>query len=346
VESVATRPFARTGPGPKDWDPARPDPAYFHRFEDRIRRLGDLGIEADVILYHPYDAERGYSDMKRADDERYIRYVAARWGAYRNVWWSMANEYDLVKTKSIADWDHLGSLLAASDPHQRLRSIHQLRDYFDQRKPWITHASIQSPSAVRDDARAWPHRNFAQKPVIFDEVAYEGNSTQRWAWLSGEELVERFWWGIIAGTYVGHGETIQPERKPDLSWLGQGGTLKGTSPPRLAFLRTILDTAPMPGIEPIQPYWDYHMGGKEGEYYLTYFGKTAPDAWLAILPGRDEKSFGTYRADVIDTWNMTVAPAGEFHMVRRDDYDMHDPKQPEIALPGRPYLAVRMVRVR
>jgi hypothetical protein len=31
VPSVATRPFARTGPGPRDWDAARPDPAYFRR---------------------------------------------------------------------------------------------------------------------------------------------------------------------------------------------------------------------------------------------------------------------------------------------------------------------------
>src|SRR3546814_6483930 len=50
VESVATDPFVRTGEGPRDWDAARFDPAYFRRFEDRIIRLGELGIEADVIL--------------------------------------------------------------------------------------------------------------------------------------------------------------------------------------------------------------------------------------------------------------------------------------------------------
>src|SRR3546814_8191194 len=61
VQSVATDPFARTGTGPRDWDPARFDPAYFRRFEDRIVRLGELGIEADVILFHPYDKARGYS---------------------------------------------------------------------------------------------------------------------------------------------------------------------------------------------------------------------------------------------------------------------------------------------
>lgn len=73
VPSVATNPFARTGDGPRDWDPTRFDPAYFRRYEDRILRLGQLGIQADVILFHPYDEARGYNDMSRADDERYVR---------------------------------------------------------------------------------------------------------------------------------------------------------------------------------------------------------------------------------------------------------------------------------
>src|SRR3546814_13447337 len=82
-ESVATYPFVRSGEGPRDWDAARFDPAYFRRFEDRIIRLGELGIEADVILFHPYDRARGYSALARAAAERYVRYAAARWGAYR-----------------------------------------------------------------------------------------------------------------------------------------------------------------------------------------------------------------------------------------------------------------------
>lgn len=85
VESVATNPFVRTGDGPRDWDATRFDPDYFRRYEDRIIRLGQQGIQADVILFHPYDEKRGYNDMARGDDERYIRYAAARWGAYRNV---------------------------------------------------------------------------------------------------------------------------------------------------------------------------------------------------------------------------------------------------------------------
>lgn len=346
VEAVATNPFVRTGPGPRDWDPTRFDPDYFRRYEDRIIRLGQLGIEADVILYHPYDEKRGYNDMKRADDERYVRYCAARWGAYRHIWWSMGNEYDAVKTKTMDDWDHLFEVLVDADPHDRLRSIHQINVYYDHRKPWITHASIQNGAAVLDDIRAALHREFALKPVIFDEVVYEGNSDKRWGQLTGEQMVERFWWGLIGGTYVGHSETYDPNRNADYSWLGQGGKLQGTSAPRLAFLKKIMEEGPAPGIDPIQHLWDYHLGGRHNEYFLKYFGSATPTQWKVQLPGRKEDPKHRFRADIIDTWNMTITPVeGAFTMQQLNDYDMHDPARPTIALPGRPWMAVRMVKI-
>lgn len=346
VQSVATNPFARTGTALRDWDPARFDPDYFRRYEDRIVRLGALGIQADIILFHPYDEARGYSDMKRADDERYVRYCAARWGAYRNVWWSMANEYDLIKTKRIDDWDHLFQVLIAADPHDRLRSIHHIHTYYDNRKPWITHASIQNGAAVLDDIRAALHRDFALKPVIFDEVVYEGNLDKRWGQLTGEQMVERFWWGLIGGTYVGHSETFDDARNADHSWLGQGGRLRGTSAPRLAFLRKIMEEGPAPGLDPIQPNWNYHLAGKPHEYYLKYFGAASPGEWRVQLPARDRDPKHSYRADIIDTWNMTITPVpGVFAMRQLNEYDVHDPARPAIALPGKPWIAVRMVKV-
>lgn len=346
VESVATNPFARTGDGPRDWDATRFDPAYFRRYEDRIARLGALGIEADIILYHPYDARRGYSDMKRADDERYLRYVAARFGAYRHVWWSMGNEYDAIKTKVTEDWDHLFQTLVAADPHDRLRSIHQINLYYDHRKPWITHASVQNGSSCLDDLRAELHRTFALKPVIFDEAVYEGNIDKRWGNLSGEDMVQRFWFGLIGGCYVGHSETFSPTRNADTSWLGQGGHLVGVSAPRIAFLRRIMEEGPVPGIEPIQAWWNYHLGGKANEYYLRYFGASQPTEWPVVLPGKGPASLQTYRADIIDTWNMTVTPVdGVFRMAKKNDYDVQDPARPTIALPGKPWIAVRLVKV-
>lgn len=341
VPAEATDPFVRTGPGPRDWDPTRFDPAYFRRYEDKIARLLALGIQADVVLFQPYDTDRAYSNMSRADDERYIRYVSARFGAYRNVWWSMANEYDDIETKTLEDWDHLFQVLQAADPHNRLRSIHNKNIYYDARKPWITHASIQAGGAALDPIRAHLHRQFALKPVVFDEVAYEGNIDARWGQLSGEDMTQRFWHTFVGGTYCGHGETLNPERKPSISWLGQGGTLNGTSAPRLAFLKQVMEQAPAPGINALQPDWDYDMGGVDNQYYLKYFGEDAPTEWEAILPNGSGLS---YNVDIIDTWNMTVTPAGVFTM-GKVPRGAQDPARPTISLPGKQWIAVRFTRV-
>ena len=77
------------------FDFSRPDPAFWRHFERRILDLQKLGIEADIILWHPYD-RWGFSEMSDAEDDRYLRYCIARLSAYRNVWWSLANEYDFM----------------------------------------------------------------------------------------------------------------------------------------------------------------------------------------------------------------------------------------------------------
>ena len=77
------------------FDFARPDIAFWRHLEQRILDLQKLGIEADIILWHPYD-RWGFADMSDAEDDRYLRYCIARLAAFRNVWWSLANEYDFM----------------------------------------------------------------------------------------------------------------------------------------------------------------------------------------------------------------------------------------------------------
>jgi Protein of unknown function (DUF4038) len=109
---------------PSGWsfDFERFDPTFFGHLEDRIRQLGEQEVEADLILFHPYD-RWGFATMSAEEDERYLRYVVARLAAYRNIWWSMANEYDLVFGKSIDRWDQLLAVLQECDVYAHLRSI-------------------------------------------------------------------------------------------------------------------------------------------------------------------------------------------------------------------------------
>ncbi|MCP6468176.1 hypothetical protein NL473_29315, partial [Klebsiella pneumoniae] len=79
----------------------------------------------------------GFDEMPAEADDRYLRYVVARLAAYRNVWWSMANEFDILKTKTDGDWDRLFQVVQTSDPYGRLRSIHNWRRLYDNGKPWV-----------------------------------------------------------------------------------------------------------------------------------------------------------------------------------------------------------------
>ncbi|MGD0652293.1 MAG: DUF5060 domain-containing protein [Verrucomicrobiia bacterium] len=343
TNELALYPFE--GTPPKTWDFSRFDPKCFRHLEKRIGDLRDRGIEADLILFDPYDKGRwGFDRMPAEVDDRYVRYIVSRLAAYRNVWWSLSNEYDFNKQKTEADWDRLFQVVQAADPYGHLRSIHNGFYIYNHTKPWVTHASIQNGSAVEDAGRAELYRDVYRKPIVYDEVKYEGNISRRWGQLPAEEMVLRFWQGTVAGTYVTHGETFSnPEH---ISWTSEGGRLRGQSPPRLAFLAKVLADSPPEGIDPIDKWQDTNMGGQLGEYYLLYFGKEAPTAWPFQLY-KDRITNGLkFKVEVIDTWAMTITPVeGEFVTKKKDNYHFMDEKGRAVALPGKPYMALRIRRV-
>jgi hypothetical protein len=259
----------------------------------------------------------------------------------------MANEYDFVRTKTDADWDRYFQVVQAADPYGHLRSIHNGKIIYDHNKPWVTHVSMQNGIAVTDPGKAQLYRDVYRKPVVYDEVEYEGNHNLRWAQLTPREMVHRFWAGTVAGTYVGHSEYyVQPGDASEFVWLGQGGVLRGESAPRLAFLRRILEESPASGIEPIDKWWEPRVGGKPGEYYLWYFGHEKATSWAFQLY-RDGITDGTtFAIDVIDTWGMTITPVdGVFVAKKKDRYSFVDGNGRAVPLPGREGIAVRIRRV-
>ncbi|EKC80778.1 hypothetical protein LEA_01030, partial [human gut metagenome] len=84
----------------------------------------------DIILFHPYD-RWGFSTMTPEQNELYLKYTAARFSAFRNIWWAFANEYDLIKNKSIEDWEQYAQIIVESDPYDHLRSIHNGNLFYD-----------------------------------------------------------------------------------------------------------------------------------------------------------------------------------------------------------------------
>lgn len=335
--------FPYEGTPPDQWDYSRFNPEFFRMVEERIADLGELGIEADIILFHKYGSEWAFDAMTPEQDAHYLRYVVARLSAYRNVWWSMANEYDFVRTKTEADWDTLFKELVAADPYNHLRSIHNGFLLYDNRKPWITHASIQNGAAVEEPGRAQLYRDVWRKPVVYDEVKYEGNVERRWGQLTAEEMVHRFWCGTVAGTYVGHGECYLAE--DNLVWLSTGGELRGESPERIRFLRHILESGPH-GLDPIDKWQETDVAGVHGHYYLKYFGRNTPERWPFQLYRDGVEEGQVYRVEIIDTWNMTIDSVERtFITTRKDSYHFIDKGGAHVDLPDRPGIALRIRRL-
>lgn len=340
-------PFEKDADGA--WDVSRPVIPFFRRLDEAVRLLGIHGLDADVLLLNSYDGGRfGLDGLTEQQDAAYVRYVMARLSAFPNVWWSLCNEFDILTDRPADRWDRLGALLAAEDPHDHPRSIHNWMEFHDHNQPWVTHASIQNGDATIAFGRASLYRDVYRKPIVLDEIKYEGDIADRWGHLSGEELVHQFWIATVSGCYASHGESfILPNGSLHMV---QGGPLRGESPPRLGFLREILDDLVIPGLDPIDKWDDpAHVAGQPRRQYVQYLAQDAA-AWTFRLPqgnkGERLEVGDAFDVDVIDTWNMTVTPVGRTFVltdVHRNEAFAADAAPVEFA--GGGPLALRITRV-
>jgi len=280
----------------KDWDFKRFNPAFWRHFEKRMGQLRDMEIEADIIIFHPYD-RWGFKSMGHENNLFYLRYLVARLAAYRNVWWSLANEYDFLKWP-IEHWDTYFQFIREQDPYNHLRGIHNGRDWYDHTKEWVTHASLQTSNFNA----AKEYRDKYKKPIIYDECRYEGNIPQGWGNISAEQMTRNFWMGSLAGCYVGHGETYKHPQ--DVLWWSKGGVLHGKSPARIQFMKDIIEELPY---QDMQPDFSNHPNvcvlAKPGECYLMYFA-SKKETKVTLPEGRP------YKVDGIDTWEKKTLPIG------------------------------------
>lgn len=299
-----------------NWDFYRFNTEYFRMIDDNVEKLMKLGIEADIILFHPYD-RWGFSKMSSEENALYLKYITARYGAYRNVWWSMANEYDIRPYKTIDDWDWCAELVTANDPYNHLISIHNCFKVYDFSKKWVTHCSIQRMAGdlELDFIPSWIEK--WNKPVVIDEMCYEGNIEQHWGSISGEEMLRRMWKTYILGAHPGHSECYFG----DNIWWSHGGKLYGESYKRFGFLHKIMtECGNLHQLE-------YMTSENEDKTMrIQYFGEHCP-AFVTLRLGEER-----YHVEVIDTWNMTIEDKGSFTGNVR------------IELPQREYIALRLTK--
>lgn len=333
------------------FDLTRFNVSFWQNFEHLLWQMREMGVIADIILFHPYDGGhwgfdcmggRNQTEYNTTNDKFYLRYVGARLSAFSNVWWSMANEWDCwnshsCKGKGVSRdngpspvWNELFQELVAADPYRRMTGIHNGRYLYNHSQPWITHVSLQGRESETPQLRA-----FYGKPVIWDEVQYEGDIKDSWGRLSGEEMADRFWWGSALGVYVGHSETVIHPDMPDDDhqplWWAKGGTLIGQSPQRLQWFRSLWEGNSSRPSFGTQTYSALNNSGGTFAHQMSSNGYVflrlvQAGLWKVPLPTTAPKGWVVRE---LDYWNMTVtavkdvAPTAQFVMLQASSAPYH-----------------------
>jgi hypothetical protein len=197
-------PFLGTG---RKVDHDRPNLPYWRKLDEYVNYLASKRMVADLILFNPYGPASAHGTV--AQDERFARYLLARYAAFPNVIWCLSNECE----KSRDYWDGIGTIVRGEDPWAssgkflRPLSIHQhtRKDFAFHDSNWPVHAIIQWGIGSRTDkGDVWGNEGITanlghNRPVVNDEYCYIGNRSRT--------VVRGAIWGIaVAGGYGSSGD--------------------------------------------------------------------------------------------------------------------------------------------
>lgn len=188
----------------------RPNPAWFRERTDlAVATAFEHDLIADLILAG-VDTREARSALRPEhndrDPEPYLRYLGARYGAYPNVWLTLANEFDgrdpsFTPRQMIA----LGRMLREYLPYPTPVSVHgnhgPWRPELNATPAWNNHVIIQRK--LRDlaesaDAIEAAHRaGGGDRPVINDELSYQGEGDEH----SRDDTIESHLGAFLGGGY-------------------------------------------------------------------------------------------------------------------------------------------------
>lgn len=191
------------------------DLAYWQALDRVVQYLDIHGMIADLILFT--DAETAFGTQ--AQDERFVRYVLARYAAFPHVIWCLSNEWEYTG-KNKGYWDRIGAIVRAEDRWMaqgdalRPLSIHNKTggasggtfSFFD--STWPTYAIIQW--GIRNKrytyGDGWGNASILQNtghgmPVANDEYGYIDPAT-----LSRTNHRGALWGIGVAGGYGSAGD--------------------------------------------------------------------------------------------------------------------------------------------
>lgn len=292
----------------------RPNPAWFHgRVDVAVQTAHEHDLIADLIINGP-DTEDSRCVLRaghnNGDSAPLLKYIAARYGSYPNVWICLSNEFDIKRPKyTPKQIARFGRIMRQSLPYPTPMSVHaSQRDWYAQlntKPPWHDHVIIQRKLKKLPGAADWVSRNHrigGRVPVIDDELAYEGAGD---GW-SEADVVEAHLGAFLGGGYgtTGH----KPAGKQGHYFWGRFRAAEHKAADNLRWLRRVID-------ENIA-FW--HMApvndADPADATIGLFGNVHPDS-RAMAWQENEYVLGTNQAQS----RITAAlPAGTWQVTRYD----------------------------
>ena len=299
----------------------RPSPAWFHeRVDVAVATAYAHDLVADVILSGPDTREARAALRAEAgggDPTPYLRYMAARYGSYPNVWFCLANEWNIKNPHYAAEEvRRFGGILRRHLPHATPVSIHGRPSDWDRdlnaRPPWHDHVILQGKIRHLAKSADLIARNVARGggvPVVNDELGYQGQGDK----FIRDDVIEGHLGAFLGGGYgtTGH----KPASKRGHYFWGGFSPQEHTAARHLAWLRTVIDAhITFWKMRPVAP-------GKR-----LFAG--APDSSRAMAWQGREVVLGTCEAAGRIEANL---PPGAWHIVRYDVIAMKETMLAEAA---------------
>ncbi|HTT64518.1 MAG TPA: DUF4038 domain-containing protein [Bryobacteraceae bacterium] len=294
---IAGRPQSYDNPG---IDYTRFDVAYWQKWERMLRFARDHDVIVSVV--QDIGDGRIHPAAGSADEHRYLRYAAARLGAFSNITWDLGDDLDSFRDEK---WTHeTGALLESWDPYHHLATSHPgHREHQDRASAWFGFTSIQDWSRTQH-ALMLEERQIQMKtgriiPQTNEEYGYEDHYPHWAPGMGGDsaETLRHVAWDIaMAGAY---GTTGESARRGTNIWPDTGGGwMNGRGDDTMVMLRGYEHMADFFTsfewwkTEPHDALVDNgaYCLAKPGEIYAVYLPKGG-DVTVTLEPGRYEAAW-------------------------------------------------------
>jgi hypothetical protein len=151
-------------------DHARLNTEYFTIFDGMMRALQDKGIVAN-LYFKVYNKMVNWPAPGSKDEERYFRYVTARYQAFSNVVWDFAKEQNNERDKALEH--RLIDVIRETDAYHHLTTTHTIDSYF--LDPSLA-GNVDFPTDQAHEywvEKALFERAAHQRPYVNSEIYYE-----------------------------------------------------------------------------------------------------------------------------------------------------------------------------